>query len=54
MVLQLEAWGEPVTWRLTAPEALLPGFGLFTVTAYSPEEGAVPVALSWVDETNVV
>src|SRR5437763_17070460 len=54
MVLQLEACGEPVTWRWTAPDALLPGFGLLTVTAYSPAEGAVPVAMSWVDEAKVV
>jgi hypothetical protein len=39
---------------LTALDALLPGFGLFTVTAYSPAERAVPVAVSWADETNVV
>src|ERR1700682_2743956 len=54
MLLQLEAWGEPVTCKLTDEDALLPGLGLLTLTPYVPEEFAEPVAVSCVAEPNVV
>ena len=40
-----------VTVTLITPELLLPGFGLLTVTANIPAEGAEPVAVSFVAET---
>src|SRR5271156_3314102 len=43
-----------VTVTLIAPELLLPGFGLLTLTANVPALGADPVAVSCVAETNVV
>jgi hypothetical protein len=39
---------------LIAAEALLPGGGLLTLTPNTPEEFEVPVAVSSVDERNVV
>jgi hypothetical protein len=39
---------------LTLFEELLPGAGLTTVTPKLPLEVALPVAVSWVEETNVV
>ena len=40
-----------VTVTFTAPELLPPGFGLLTVMANIPAEGAEPVAVSFVAET---
>jgi hypothetical protein len=51
---QLEVCGEPFTWKLTAVDSELPGSGFCTTTENAPEEEAVPVAVSCVEETNVV
>ena len=45
---------EPFTWKLSAEEALLPGPGFSTATENVPAEVALPVAVSFVEETNVV
>src|SRR5215469_2926854 len=51
---QLEVCVEPFTWKFTPEEALLPGSGFCTITENVPALPAVPVAVSCVDETNVV
>ena len=51
---QLEVCGEPLTWKLTAEDSELPGSGFCTTTENVPEEEAVPVAVSCVEETKVV
>src|ERR1700733_5650868 len=43
-----------VTCKSTAPEVLLPGFGLTTVISYIPGVACVPEAPSCVADTNVV
>jgi hypothetical protein len=43
-----------VTCKLIALDALLPGFGFTTVIAYIPAVASEPVALSCVEEVNVV
>jgi hypothetical protein len=45
---------DEVTVTLKAPDVLLPGFGLLTVTPKLPAVFAEPVAVSVVDETKVV
>ena len=45
---------DDVTVTLKAPDVLLPGFGLLTVTPKLPAVFAEPVAVSVVDETKVV
>src|SRR5215471_275857 len=54
MLEQPEVCGEPLTWKLTAVDSELPGSGFSTTTENAPEEEAVPVAVSCVEETNVV
>lgn len=54
MLEQPEVCGEPLTWKLTAVDSELPGSGFCTTTENAPEEEAVPVAVSCVEETNVV
>ena len=52
VLMALQALGLPseLTWRLTPPDAALPGLGFTTVMAKSPAEEAVPVAVSCVEE----
>src|SRR5580658_9915665 len=45
---------DDVTVTFTAPELALPGFGLVTNTGIVPAAEAVPDAVSWVADTNVV
>jgi len=45
---------EAVTVTLIVDDALSPGFGLLTLTAYVPAVASVPVALSCVPDTKVV
>ena len=54
MLLQALASVVELTWRLMLEEVLWPGLGLLTETAKMPTAEAVPVAVSWVRETNVV
>jgi hypothetical protein len=51
---QLEVCGEPLTWKLTTEDSELPGSGFCTTTENVPEDEAVPVAVSCVEETTVV
>jgi hypothetical protein len=51
---QLEVCGEPLTWKLMAEDSELPGSGFCTTMENVPEEEAVPVAVSCVEETKVV
>src|SRR5579863_1940934 len=54
MPLQALACVAEVTWRLMLEELLWPGLGLLTETAKMPTVLAVPVAVSCVEEMNVV
>src|SRR5208283_2610759 len=51
---QLEVCWEPFTVRFWAEEELLPGSGFCTVMEKVPAEVALPVAVSFVAESNVV
>ena len=51
---QPEVCGEPFTRKFREEDSELPGSGFCTITEKLPAEGAVPVAVSCVEETKVV
>lgn len=51
---QAEFCVEPLTWKSSVGEVALPGLGFCTATGKVPAVEALPVAVSWVEETKVV